>query len=126
MPTSVRPLPGANLAVLVGALSRPPELRTLPSGDHLLALEVTVRTAGQPADTVPVAWFGAPERATAWSAGHEVVVVGRVRRRFFQAGGRTQSRVEVVASSVLPASRRRSVSAAIVRAADELAAVARA
>ena len=33
----------------------------------------------------------------------EVVVVGRVRRRWFRSGGATQSRTEVLAVEVLPA-----------------------
>jgi single-stranded DNA-binding protein len=44
MPTTVAPA-GTNLALLVGTLSRPPELRPLPSGEVVLALELTVRPA---------------------------------------------------------------------------------
>ena len=69
----------------------------LPSGDEVLALELTVRPAEGPAESVPVAWLAAPPAAAAWAAGEEVLVIGRVRRRFFRAGGRTQSRTEVVA-----------------------------
>lgn len=92
-----------NVAVLRGTLSRAPEQRTLPSGDQLVAYELTVRPADGPAETVPVAWLDAPARATRFEAGAEVVVVGRVRRRFFRAGGGTGSRTEVVARSVLKA-----------------------
>ena len=38
-----------------------------------------------------------PAEAVARPAGDEVVVTGRVQRRFFRAGGATQSRTEVVA-----------------------------
>lgn len=100
------PTRGINLSVLAGSLSRPPAVRSLPSGDRLVALEVTVRSDDLPADTVPVAWFDAPDAALAWEASQEVVVVGRVRRRFFRAGASTVSRTEVVASTVLAASRR--------------------
>ena len=62
-PRTVVPAPGTNLSVLVGTLSRPAELRTLPSGDEVLALEVTVRPEGRPAESVPVAWIGAPAAA---------------------------------------------------------------
>jgi single-strand DNA-binding protein len=41
------------------------------------------------------------------AAGDEVVVVGTVRRRFFRAGGATQSRTEVLADKVVRASRTR-------------------
>ena len=63
---STTPIPaGINLTVLVGRLSRPPELRVLPSGDSVLTLEVTVRVDGAPTESVPVAWFDAPPQAAA-------------------------------------------------------------
>jgi single-strand DNA-binding protein len=110
-----------NVVILRGRLSSPPRPIQLPSGDQVLTLEVTVRDAEDaPADSVPVAWFNAPEAAAAWVAGTQVVVVGRVRRRFFRAGDRTASRTEVVAESALPASRRaavrKSIGVAILRA----------
>lgn len=89
-----------NIAIVRGSLSRPPTPRTLPSGDHLVAYEVTVPSDRGPAETVPVVFPGASARAASLPAGAEVVVVGRVRRRFFQASGRTASRTEVVAASV--------------------------
>jgi single-strand DNA-binding protein len=93
-----------NLTILRGALSRPPELRTLPSGDVLVAYEVTVPASGdRRAESVPVVWFDAPAAAGTLDPDTEVVVVGRVRRRFFRAGGSTQSRTEVVAEQVVPA-----------------------
>ena len=100
------PLPGTNLTILVGTLSRDAELRTLPSGDHVLALEVTVRPEGAPAESVPVAWPSAPASAASWAAGEEILVTGRVRRRFFRAGGATQSRTEVVAARAVPIRRK--------------------
>ena len=51
-------------------------------------------------------------------AGDEVVVVGRVRRRFFRAGGATASRVEVEAEVVARARDRRRVQAALRRATE--------
>lgn len=99
------PSAGTNLAVLVGVLSRDAEVRTLPSGDELVALEVTIRPADGPTDTVPVAWPTAPAEARTWAAGAEVLVTGRVRRRYFRAGGATQSRTEVVADRVVPTRR---------------------
>jgi single-strand DNA-binding protein len=92
-----------NVVVLQGVLARPAQDRVLPSGSRLLSLEVTVSRPDGPADPVPVAWFDAPASAAALDAGVEVVVVGRVRRRFFRAGGLTQSRTEVVASQVVRA-----------------------
>ncbi len=105
MPTFGVPPVGTNLSILVGVLSRPPELRDLPSGDQVLGLELTVRPQEGPAESVPIAWFGAPTSAMGWSPGDEIVVVGRVRRRFFRAGGSTQSRTEVVADTAVPTRR---------------------
>lgn len=93
-----------NITVLQGSLSRPPEVRSLPSGDELVAYEVTVAgVRGGKAESVPVVWFDAPPAAASLEADADVVVVGRVRRRFFRAGGSTQSRTEVVAEQVVPA-----------------------
>ena len=97
-----------DLAVLVGTLSSEPVEQTLPSGSVLLRYEVTVRDR-TPADTVPVSWLD-PRRPPALAAGDRVVVVGRVRRRFFRAGGATRSATEVLATSV---SRPRSTGAAL-------------
>jgi single-strand DNA-binding protein len=115
------PTPGTNLSVLVGTLSRAAEVRTLPSGDEVLSLEVTVRTEGQPAESVPVAWTGAPGAAARWGAGEEVLVIGRVRRRFFRAGGATQSRTEVAATIALPTRRKVAAEKALRAAVEVLA-----
>jgi len=92
-----------NLVVLEGLLARPAQDRELPSGSRLLTLEVTVRRDQGPAEPVPVAWFDAPAWASSLDQGTPVVVIGRVRRRFFQAGGVTQSRTEVLAERVVRA-----------------------
>lgn len=90
--------PDLDLAIIVGTLSSEPVEQTLPSGSVLLRYEVTVRDR-TPADTVPVCWMD-PRRPPAFLAGDRVVVVGRVRRRFFRAGGGTRSATEVLATSV--------------------------
>jgi single-strand DNA-binding protein len=116
----VRPL---NVAVLRGRVARPPVLRELGTGGGLVAYEVTVPT-GEPggrAETVPVVWPSAPPSAVAMAEGEEVVVVGRVRRRFFRAGGVIQSRTEVVAEQVIPARQRARVSRLVASAVDRLA-----
>ena len=109
-----------NVAVLKGRLSRPAAERVLPSGDRIVNLEVSVREDGRPTDTVPVAWFDAPPTAAGLDIDTEVVVVGRVRRRFFRAGGTTQSRTEVVADTVVPATQAKRVEAALRRAREAL------
>jgi single-strand DNA-binding protein len=97
-----------DLAMLVGTLSSDPVEQVLPSGSRLLRYEVTVRDRA-PADTVPVSWVD-PRRPPTLAAGDRVVVVGRVRRRFFRAGGVTRSATEVLATSV---NRPRSTAAAV-------------
>jgi single-strand DNA-binding protein len=104
-----------NVVAIEGRLARPAEQRVLPSGTRMVALEVTVRRQDGPAEGVPVAWSDAPAWASTLEADAEVVVVGRVRRRFFRAGGTTQSRTEVVAEVVVPSSSTRRARAALTR-----------
>jgi len=94
---------GLNVVILRGRLSRPAELRVLPSGDRLVALELSITGVGARTESVPVVWHDAPAVAEALDVDQAVVVLGRVRRRFFRAGGATQSRTEVVAETVIPA-----------------------
>jgi len=104
-----------NIVVLQGKLSRTPEERLLR--DSVLATyEVTTRDDDGPAVTAPVVWFDPPEAAWQLEAGDDVTVVGEVRRRFFRSNGRTDSRTEVVAQSVLPTRRKAQVNKAIARA----------
>src|SRR5438105_1993823 len=91
-----------NVVTLVGRLARPAEQRELPSGDRLVAYELTVPRPEERAESVPVVWFAAPTRAAELDIDEEVLVVGRVRRRFFRSAGGTQSRTEVVADAVVP------------------------
>jgi single-strand DNA-binding protein len=95
-----------NVVVVGGRLSRPAELRTLGSGELVLGLEVTVRSETIPTETVPVAWTNPPAWAQRLVAGDDLIVVGRVRRRFFRAGGATQSRTEVVVEGAARPSQR--------------------
>lgn len=102
-----------NLVIIRGHLCRPPEVRVLASGDSIVSYQVTIPRPGERAESVPVAWLGAPASAAELDVDEEVVVVGRVRRRFFRAGGIAQSRTEVAADRVVPA-RHRARAAAIV------------
>ncbi len=106
-----------NLVILRGALSRPPEARDLRSGDVVVSYDVTVPGRdGGPAETVNVVWFAPPAGAAELEPDTAVVVVGRVRRRWFRAGGATQSRTEVVADKVLPARRAKAAERAVLAA----------
>jgi single-strand DNA-binding protein len=110
-----------NVVVLIGRLARPAEARELPSGDRLVAYELTVDREGERAETVPVVWFGAPASAVDHDVDERMVVVGRVRRRFFRAGGGTQSRTEVVAEAVVNTRQAKRAAAALARAQERLA-----
>ncbi len=102
-----------NIVIIRGRLCRPPEVRLLASGDALVSYQVTVARVGGRAESVPVAWVAAPPSAAELEVDEEVVVVGRVRRRFFRAGGATQSRTEVVADRVVPVRHRVRAAAAV-------------
>jgi len=108
-----------NLVLLIGTLSSDPRAGTLRSGDEMIRYEITCRT-DDGTDSVPVVRFDptAPERRLA--AGARVVVAGRVRRRFFAAGGATASRTEVVARRLVPVGRRRQVRQLLDSTADEV------
>ena len=113
-----------NLVVLEGVLAKPAQYRELPSGSRLLTLEVTVPRDDGPAEPVPVAWFDAPAWAASLDGGSPVVVIGRVRRRFFRSGGATQSRTEVVAERVLRSTEVKRAQAAMAAAGAALEAAA--
>lgn len=53
-------------------------------------------------------------------AGSTVVVIGRIRRRFFRAGGATAARTELLVERIVPARRRAVVRRAIEAALDDL------
>ncbi len=113
-----------NIVTVLGRLARPAEERLLPSGDRLVHLELTVTRPGERAESVPVVWFDPPASALELDVDTEVVVVGRVRRRFFRTGGSTQSRTEVVADRVVPARQLKRVRAALADAVGRLEALA--
>ena len=88
---------------LVGRVSGDPERREMPSGDVLWTMRLVVtRAPERPDDRRRVdalelaAWSGRVQRSVAsWHAGDVVEVEGRLRRRFYAAGGQKASRVEV-------------------------------
>lgn len=98
------PVPqGMNLAVIRGVLARDPDHRVLGSGVEVLSLDVTVRAPDSASESVPVVWHNPAVAAARLQAGDDIVVVGRVRRRFFRVAGVTSSRTEVHADKVLGA-----------------------
>jgi single-strand DNA-binding protein len=110
-----------NITVLRGALSRAPERRVLPSGDQLVEYQLTTPAAGdRPAEGVPVIWPDAPAGSEDHEPDTELIVIGRTRRRFFKAGGSTQSRTEVVATHVVPARQAKRAARLVLEACAEL------
>jgi single-strand DNA-binding protein len=105
-----------NVVVLIGRLARPATLRQLPSGSVLVEYQLTVPRPGERADSVPVVWEDPPPSAVDHDTDDEVVVAGRVRRRFFRTAARTESRTEVVAEKVVPAKQAKRVQIALAGA----------
>ena len=109
--------PALNLCLVRGECSAEPELRVLASGTRLAVLAVRVRSTTGKTTSVPVAVWDPPARVEALEPGDEVVVVGRVVRRFFRtAAGGPGSRVEVQADLVAPVGDRRKLAQALRRA----------
>lgn len=113
-----------NVVAIAGRLARPAETRMLPSGSRLVGIELTVPREQEPAETAPLVWPDPPAWASGLDAGTEVIAVGRVRRRFFTAAGRTQSRTEVVVEQLVVATSRKRAGAALARAAARMEAAA--
>ena len=104
-----------------GTVVRDPIERVLPSGDSMLAFDLTVRTSGGAAESMPVVWFDPPAAAARIVEGVDAVVVGRVRRRFFRVSGATASRTEVLADRVIRSTSGARVTAAVHAALADLA-----
>jgi single-strand DNA-binding protein len=117
MPATKKPA-HRNIAVIVGTVSRDPDIRELSDGAVVAELDVKVVGEGAPAVTVPVSLLGGPGPGI--GAGAEVIVVGRVRRRFYRAGGATVSRTDVLADAVLPLTPAKRAAAALAAAAQAI------
>lgn len=105
-----------NVVVLRGTIGNEPTHREIPSGE---VWQFDLRTdgdaeSGAPSRSVPLAWLDPTDaELLALEPGLAVVVVGSVQRRFFRAGGATQSRTEVVVERLVPVRRRATVSALV-------------
>jgi len=102
-----------NLVVLQGLVRDDPVARSLSSGQQVMSFELAVRSVDETLESVPIVLF---DSACVVVPDDEVVVIGRVRKRFFRTGGATQSRTEVVATRVVPARRRAQVAKALDQA----------
>lgn len=100
--TTLEQLLDLNEVTLVGRVSADPAEKELPSGDTVWVFRLVVRRpegtgSRQSVDALDCcAWTPRVQRSVSgWREGDQVEVTGAVRRRFFRAGGTTQSRVEV-------------------------------
>ena len=109
-----------NLAVIRGCCTSVPEIRALTSGRTIAVLQVTARPASGPAVSVPVVSWDPPAWVERLDVGDEIVAVGRVRRRFYQANGGAAAKVEVEADLLARGGDRRRVTAALRKARDLL------
>ncbi len=99
-----------NQAIVMGNLTRDPELRTTPSGQSVASFAVaTNRTwtdnSGERKDAVEyheiVAWGKLGELANQYlSKGRKVMVVGRLQTQSWEKDGVKRQRTEIVASDV--------------------------
>ena len=110
----------SNLVVLTGTVTAAPTRRALPSGVEVVNFDVATHVEGGTA-SVPIAWYDPSDAAlSSFGAGEEIVVIGSVRRRFFRVGGQTQSRTEVVVSTLVPTRRTKTTRSALAAAAAEI------
>jgi single-stranded DNA-binding protein len=98
-----------NIAVVRGRVLREPTERELSTGRQV-SIDVGVTYEEGPGESVEVVWSDAPDISKIPRQGQEVFVAGRVRRRFFRmSNGATASRMELVADTVLTASKTRAI-----------------
>jgi single-stranded DNA-binding protein len=112
-----------NLGVVCGPCSSAPEIRVLESGTRVATLSVRCPTESGPATSVPVTVWNPPAWIEALEPGEPVVVVGRLRRRFYQRPGGVGSRVDVESDMIGRARDRRRIDAALRRALGALEAL---
>jgi single-stranded DNA-binding protein len=106
-----------NLGVVQGTCSDVPDVRELTSGRRLATVSVRVKTGEEPATSVPVTVWDPPAWIETIEAGEELLVVGRIQRRFFRsATGATAAKVELVADALARTGDRRRVAAVRRRA----------
>jgi single-strand DNA-binding protein len=117
--TGATPDHHVNLGVLCGPCSTVPELRVLESGTRLASLAVRCPAGARAEDratSVPITVWDPPAWLDTLEAGEEIVVVGRLRRRFYQRPGGVRSRVDVEAEYIARARDRRRIDTALRRA----------
>lgn len=111
-----------NIAVVRGTVLRDPVEHTLATGQRVVSIDLGVSYEDRPNENLEVVWLEPPRNLLVPRRGNEIVVVGRVRRRFFHNGGGVVSRTEVVADTVLTARQKSRISHALAEAAATVSA----
>jgi single-strand DNA-binding protein len=110
-----------NVSVLRGPISAPPEVRALESGRRVATLAVRTIAGDGRSTSVPVTVWDPPAWLETLEGDDDVLVVGRVRRRFYRtAAGGNGARTDVEADALAPARDRRRLSALLRRIDREL------
>jgi hypothetical protein len=91
------------------------------AGVRIAGFDLVTHTA-EVRDVVPVSWGDPPAWADELAAGDEVVVRGRVRKRFARIGGGSRPFTDVLAVQVVKATRRAAVQRLLTEAADAIVA----
>lgn len=102
-----------NIVIVQGRLLEQPRIRTLTDGRSVATGTILVDHPDHGRESVPFSWFGPPARAHRLENDTAVVACGRISRRFFRSGGRTESLTDLVVSSLLPASNTRRIATAL-------------
>jgi hypothetical protein len=106
-----------NVVVVGGQLRADPLPWTTRAGEELWSFDLSLGT-GATREVVPVTW--ADDRAAALAAGDDVVVRGRVRKRFLGGAGAARPRTDVLAEAVVLARRSRQVERLLATAEAQL------
>src|SRR5262245_5174373 len=92
-----------NVVVLAGTVAADPVERTMPSGDEVTELRLSVPEAGKRLLPLPVAvWHKDVSKRTLKpiAKGDDVLVYGQLVRRFYRSGAGARSLTEVVAAGI--------------------------
>ena len=110
-----------NVSVLRGPISASPEIRALESGRRIATLAVRTSAGDGRNTSVPVTVWDPPAWVETLAPEEDVLVVGRVRRRFFRtATGGSGARTDVEADVLARARDRRRLAALLRRVDREL------
>lgn len=85
-----------NVVVLAGTVSAEPVSRTMPSGDRVTEVRLSVPEEGKRLLPLPVAIWGDVADLPVIGRGDVVMVTGSLVRRFYRSGAGARSLTEVV------------------------------